>query len=148
MKKSVVLTLFIFSLVLILLIAGLCIYFFLLRAPAQETPDSTPLSVADYAARQWPDYDVRYTDGLLTLSRQTDMTYAEARTLAADIYRDELAPETYLTVVQTIAIDVAANCDAAPEVLLRYCSTDGETVFSLSSSGEIQTCWAEKGGAE
>lgn len=146
MKKSVVLTLFILALALILLIAGLCIYFFFLHTPSGETEtDPALLSVEEYAARQWPDYAANYSGGVLTLTRATDMSYDEACALAGDIYKDELAPETYVSVVQTIAIDVAATCGVAPTVVLRYSSTDGGTVFSVSSTGEIETCWSEGG---
>ncbi|MBQ7871230.1 MAG: hypothetical protein IJ357_03730 [Oscillospiraceae bacterium] len=148
MKKSVVLTLFILALALILLIAGLCIYFFFIHDSAGEAEsEASLLSVEEYAARQWPDYAADYSGGVLTLTRETGMTYEEACTLAGDIYKDELAPETYVSVVQTIAIDIAATCGVAPTVILRYSSSDGGTVFSVSSTGRIETCWSE-GGAQ
>ena len=146
MKKSVVLTLFILALTLILIIAGLCIYFFFIHSSTGEAETEAPLlSVEEYAARQWPDYAADYSGGVLTLTRETGMTYEEACALGGDIYRDELAPETYVSVVQTIAIDVAATCGVAPTVVLRYSSSDGGTVFSVSSTGEIVTCWSGGG---
>lgn len=144
MKRSVVLTLFILALALILLIAGLCVYFFFFH-PSEKEAEPSLLSVEAYAARTWPDYSADYSGGVLTLVRETDMTYAEACALGGDIYRDELAPETYVGVVQTIAMDVAATCGVAPTVVLRYSATDGGTVFSVSSTGEIETCWSDGG---
>lgn len=144
MKKSLILTLFILALVLILVIAGLCIYFFFLYEPAQDSTENPALlTVEEYAAQQWPDYAAEYSGGVLTLMRSTDMTYAEACELAGDIYTDELAPETYVSVVQTIAIDIAASCGVSPTVILRYSTTDGETVFAVSSTGAIETCWRD-----
>lgn len=145
MKKSLVLTLFILALILILCIAGLCVYFLCFHRPAEAETEPSTLSVASYAAQQWPDYAADYSGGVLTLTRQIDMTYEEACLRGSEIYADELAPETYLPLVQTIALDVAATCDETPTVLLRYCSADGQTVFSVSSSGEISTCWSEGG---
>lgn len=110
------------------------------------TPEATadPAAVEDYARTHLADFDCTYDGTTLILSQTTGLTSEAARSYGRNIYADELAPETYLPQVRSICADIISNCQlSALEVELRYLSTDGEVIFSVSSSGQIQTCWED-----
>lgn len=115
----------------------------LYRDSQDATEPSAALSVADYAQAYLTDYDANYSDGVLTLTKQAALSYEEACKHGASIYEGELAPDTYLPQVRSILLDVAAKCGISGlTVVLQYESSDGEVVFSVSSDGTVQTCWA------
>ena len=107
-------------------------------------PPTSP--VEDYVRVHWPQYEYSYESAsqCLTLIRQTNMEIDTARRVGGNVYVETLAPETYLENVSAIAIDVISHCDC-PEltVNLQYTSVEGECIFSVSSNGEIYTCWEE-----
>ena len=70
------------------------------------------------------------------------MTYDSACSHGKEIYSEELALETYLDTVQMIAYDVSTACQLdALLVVLQGVSTDGQPIYTVSSSGELWACW-------
>lgn len=121
----------------------LAVRFFGLYADAQST-QSDALSVDAYAQQSLSAYRPQYDDAasVLTLTKATDLTYDEACRYGASIYEGDLAPETYLTQVRTIALDVASKCGVTDlSVVLRYVSTDNKVIFSVAADGTVTTCW-------
>lgn len=101
-------------------------------------------AVEEYVAKSWPNFISNYDtqEQLLTLSHETTMTYENARSYGGNVYAEELAPETYLEQVRSIAVDIIAHCGCSSlEVVLEYTSSDGQAIFSVSSNGDIWTCW-------
>ena len=134
--------------VLVLLIAAgafLAVRFFRLYQAQNATEPPAGMSVEDYARDYLTAYAARYdaASATLTLTKQTALSYDEACRHGASIYEGELAPDTYLPQVRSILLDVAAKCGiSGVTVVLQYESSDGEVVFSVSSDGTVQTCWA------
>lgn len=116
-------------------------------AGSSDTTSQTETSFEDveaYAEEHWPNYLCSYNkdDHTLTLSQDTTMSYENACSHGGSVYTDELAPETYLNQVRTIAIDLVTHCaDSSVNVILEYVSTDGKPIFSVNSNGSIWTCW-------
>lgn len=113
-------------------------------ADASSQTDASYEDVEAYAEKHWPNYICSYNadDRVLTLSQDTTMSYDNACSYGSSVYTDELAPETYLNQVRSIAIDVIAHCgDSSLNVVLEYVSNDGKPIFSVGSDGNIWTCW-------
>lgn len=109
-----------------------------------QSAASPTSEVENYVEQHWPQYEYAYdsTTQILHLIKQTEVHIDTAKKVGGNVYVDELAPETYLDNVSAIAVDVISHCDC-PEltVILTYASTEGESIFSVSSSGKIVTCW-------
>lgn len=115
----------------------------LFQSGQEATEPSAALSVEDYAQTYLTGYTAQLDGQTLTLTKPAGLTYAEACKHGGSIYEGELAPETYLPQVQSIALDIAAKCGMrGVSVILQYESSDGEAIFSVSSDGTVQTCWA------
>ena len=131
----------------VLLTAGifLCIRFVSLYRETQETETAADgLSVEEYAAQKLPEFAWEYDrkTNTLTLSRVSSLSYEDACSIGGKVYVDELAPETYLDQARSIDLDITAQCrSGALTVVLCYLSTDGEPIFTVSSEGDIWTCW-------
>ena len=146
MKKWMIAVIAIVLVLLFTLSASLIVYFIGL---AESTDSSGDIegeyeAVEEYAARVWPNYASDYdaANQILTLSYETAMTYENACSYGGSVYTDELAPETYLDQVRSIAIDVIAHCGGSSvNVVLQYTSSDGKPVFTVCSDGTIWTCW-------
>ena len=142
MKKTLLILLPIFAVLLIIAVTACAVL--LNFAPVG---DSEPTTLADadflsYVHEQWQLSDTEYADGILTVRKSFDITYEQACKLGGNIFTDDLAPESYLSLVATLAGDLSSRFGNAPSlVVLRYCSSDGQTIFSVNSSGEISTCW-------
>lgn len=116
----------------------------LAEGTAQETQSPDLPSVEAYAGEHWRDFQCSYDGKTLVLAQKTDMTYENACAYGGNIYTEELAPETYLSQVYSIRADVLANCKTESlEVELSYLSTEGEPIFTVSSTGDIFTCWED-----
>lgn len=129
---------------LIALGAFLAVRFFRLYQAQNATEPSAGMSVEDYARDYLTAYGAQYdaVAGILTLTKQTSLSYDEACKHGASIYEGELAPDTYLPQVRSILLDVAAKCGISDlKIILQYESSDGEAIFTVSSDGTVDTCW-------
>ena len=144
MKKGLVIAV---AVILVVLIA-VCVFFgvkFLSLYRSADDTESTAqkLSVQDYAAQKLPEFDCSYDEaaGALTLSRSASLSYDDACAIGGKVYVDELAPETYLSQVRSISLDVEVQCGSPVNVVLCYRSTDGNPIFTVSSDGSVWSCW-------
>lgn len=146
MKKWILVGVILLLLALLAVIILFGSQFLSLYASLDSEQDvASPTSqVEDYVRSHWPQYGCAY-DGktqTLLLTKQTEMEISSARKVGSKVYVDELAPETYLEDVSAIAVDVISHCDCPRlTVILSYLSVEGESIFSVSSSGTITTCW-------
>lgn len=145
MKKWLILAVAIIIVVLLTVGIFLCIRFVSIYRETQAAESTAQsLSVEEYAAQALPEFVCDYDRkaNTLTLSRTSSLSYDEACSIGAKVYVDELAPETYLIQARSIDLDITAQCRVgALTVVLRYLSTDGEPIFTVSSEGDIWTCW-------
>lgn len=144
MKKRLIIAAAIILVVLIAVCVFLGVKFLSLYRSAGDTESAAQkLSVQDYAAQKLPEFDCAYDEaaGALTLSRSVSLSYDDACAIGGKVYVDELAPETYLPQARSISLDVEAQCGRTVTVVLCYRSTDGKPIFTVSSGGEIWTCW-------
>ncbi len=130
MKKRILLCLFLTA-VLLLSACG---------ASEKETP-----GVEAYAQEHWGQYaPLQYDEssGVLTLSMHSTMSYSSACEAGASVYEGQLAPDTYLDTVRIIALEIAGACGIQHlTVTLQCLSSDGSTIFTVSSDGSVWSCW-------
>lgn len=142
MKKTLWILLPLLAVLLIIAVTA-CVLFVKL-APDGHGEGSTAQKedILSYVQEQWQLTDNEYADGVLTVRKSFDITYEQACKLGGNIFTEDLSPESYLSLVATLAGDLETKFENAPKlVLLCYCSSDGQTIFSVSSRGEITTCW-------
>ena len=142
MKKRLIVCVLIVLALLLALGVFLTVRFLRLYQSQDATEPSAAMSVEDYARDYLSAYDARYSAGTLTLTKQAALSYDDARKHGADIYEGELAPDTYLSQVRSIGLDIVSKCAVSDlSVILQYESSDGEVIFSVCSDGTVQTCW-------
>ena len=142
MKKTLLILLPIFAVLLIVAIAAFAMFLNFASVNDSEPSTLEDTDFLSYVREQWQLNDADYADGVLTVRKSFDITYEQACKLGANIFTDDLAPESYLSLVATLAGDLSSRFGNAPSlVVLRYCSSDGQTIFSVNSKGEISTCW-------
>mgnify|MGYP004559407279 CR=1 FL=1 len=150
MKKRTVLLLLAVALALLLALSvWLCVRFVRLYSSSSDLPpavgqDSDRLAVEGYVRQSWPEYGCSYDaqSATLTVTRTSALSYETAVTGGARIYCDETAPQTYQATAELLRLDVMAQLAMDRlTVVLRYDSTDGRPIFTVSSSGEVWTCW-------
>lgn len=145
MKKWLILAVAIILVVLLTVGVFLCIHFVSLYREANETESTAKkLSVEEYAAQNLQEFTHEYDKktNTVTLTRISSLSYDDACSIGGRVYVDELAPETYLEQVRSIDLDITAQCrSGALTVVLCYLSTDGQPIFTVSSEGDIWTCW-------
>lgn len=133
----------ILSLALALLV-GTVVLLLALGGRGSQTETDPAQDVAQYVQTALPDFSATYSSGVLTLGQPTNLSYDTACAVGANVYCDELAPETYLPQVQSIRADVMSACGLSSlRVVLAYMSTDGEIIWSIDSSGTVTTCWSQ-----
>ena len=141
MKKTLLILLPLLAVLLIIAIAA-CVLFLKLYPGGSKPTESRDTDLLSYVQEHWQLSDTQFSDGTLTVRKSFDITYEQACKLGGNIFVDDLAPESYLSLVATLAADLDTQFDNPPSlVLLRYCSNDGQTIFSVNSNGEISTCW-------
>ena len=151
MKKWLIGALLIFLAVLIALGVFLVSRFLSLYGETQTDATETAAQseeIVAYTKEHWPEYEPVYdpASGVLTLSKETALTYEDACAYGGSVYKDELAPETFRTSAAYIAFDIAARCGAPDlSVTLSYRSADGKPIFTVGSGGEVWTCWETEG---
>lgn len=144
MKKGLVIAV---AVILVVLIAACVIlgvrFLSVYRSATGGETTAQTLPVQDYAAQKLPEFECAYDEAAktLTLSRSSSLSYDDACAFGGKVYVDELAPETYLAQARSIALDVEAQCGSRVTVVLCYTATDGKPIFTVSSGGEIRTCW-------
>lgn len=111
--------------------------------PHKQTTQPDPADVLSYAEAAYPEYVCDYMDDVLSLTKTLALTYEQACSIGGSIYCDELAPETYLDSVQSIALDIAGQCSCSVTVKLVQESSDDKPVFTVASDGEIFVCWED-----
>lgn len=147
MKKRLIAALLIFLALLIALSVFLIVRFLSLYNDMQQDEAAGNEQSADvdaYVKEHWSGYESDYDPAarVLTLSRKTEMTYDAACAYGGSVYEGDLAPETFRQNAASIALDVATHCGTSSlSVTLCYLSTDGKPIFTVSSGGEIWTCW-------
>lgn len=147
MKKWLIAALLIFLAVLIAVSVFLVVRFFdLYSATQQDATEETQQSadIEAYVNEHWPGYEAAYdpASNVLTLSRETALSYDAACAYGGSVYEGELAPVTFQQDAASIALDVAAHCGRSSlSVTLCYLSSDGKAIFTVSSGGEVWTCW-------
>lgn len=148
MKKRLIAALLILLALLIavgvfLIVRFLSLYGGMQKEAAQESTRSA--DVEAYVKEHWPGYEASYDDTTrtLTLSKETQLDYDAACAYGGSVYTDSLAPETFRHDAASIALDVSAHCDVPTlSVTLCYLSADGTPIFTVSSSGDVWTCWS------
>ena len=80
--------------------------------------DEPRASVESVVQENWPQFsDAEYdeTAGTLRLTQESTMTYASAQKFGGEVYKDDLS--------------------------LKGVSSDGQTIYTVSSDGTITSCW-------
>lgn len=102
-------------------------------------------SVESVVQENWPQFsDAEYdeTAGTLRLTQESTMTYASAQKFGGEVYKDDLSLESYLDIVGVISYDVRSACGLQKlTVTLEGVSSDGQTIYTVSSDGTITSCW-------
>ena len=153
MKKWLIAALLIFLALLVAVSVFLVVRFLKLYGTTQQDVKEETQQSADieaYVNEHWSGYEAAYdpASNVLTLSRETALPYDAACAYGGSVYEGELAPETFQQDAASIALDVAAHCGRSNlSVTLCYVSSDGKPIFTVSSGGEIWTCW-EPAGSE
>lgn len=142
MKKPLMILL---PLLAILMVVAIAASILILNYQPNSQSDPTTgvrTDLLSYVEERWQLSDAEYADGTLTVRKHFGITYEQACKLGGNIFADDLAPESYLSLVATLAADLDTQFETAPAlVVLRYCSSDGKTIFSVDSNGEITLCW-------
>lgn len=142
MKKILWILLPLLTVLLIIAVTAIVLFVQLYPNGTQETSATQSTDILSYVQEHWQLDGGEYKDGILTIRKSFDITYEQACKLGGNIFTDDLAPESYLSLVATLAADLETNFEVPPKlVLLCYCSSDGQTIFSVNSRGEIATCW-------
>lgn len=145
MKKKLLLLLAVVLLVLLALSVFLIIRFVSLASGGDASETAVDAAeVTAYANEHWPQYEAAYdaASQSLTLTKQTQLSYENACLVGASVYSGSTAPETYQSDAATIAVSVANQFSISRvTVTLRFLSTDGAIIFSVSSDGTVDTCW-------
>ena len=107
--------------------------------------DEPRASVESVVQENWPQFsDAEYdeTAGTLRLTQESTMTYASAQKFGGEVYKDDLSLESYLDIVGVISYDVRSACGLQElTVTLEGVSSDGQTIYTVSSDGTITSCW-------
>ncbi|MBR4308335.1 MAG: hypothetical protein IKT58_01935 [Oscillospiraceae bacterium] len=98
--------------------------------------------IESFMAEKWDCKAASLQGNTLFMVRPMGLTYEEACRVGGLVFVDDIAPESYLSLVATMQADVLTNFAIDDiRVILVYESTDGEEIFSVDSDGNIQTCW-------
>ena len=107
--------------------------------------EDTSLADVLNVSENWPQFsDAEYdeTAGTLRLTQESTMTYASAQKFGGEVYKDDLSLESYLDIVGVISYDVRSACGLQElTVTLEGVSSDGQTIYTVSSDGTITSCW-------
>lgn len=124
------------------LVALLCIF---LCCACGKTEESQVPDVVAFVEENWPQFsEVAYdaASASLTLTQTTQLSYDAAKAHGAEVYQDELSLESYLDIVYLVSYDVRSACGLETlHITLEGRSRDGQTIYTVSDSGEITACW-------
>ncbi len=144
MKKWIYISLAIVLVLLIALSVFLLIRFFSLASEENsEKSDYDTGKIEAYAREHWPQYEAEFLEETLCLrlSKTASLSYEDACRIGGAVYSDSTAPETYLDAVAAIALSLRSEFGSGIQVKLVFLSTDGQEIFTVSSRGDIVTCW-------
>ncbi|MCQ2419350.1 MAG: hypothetical protein MJ085_06135 [Clostridia bacterium] len=103
-------------------------------------------SLEQYISENWNEYEFVSFDaqtGLLIIKGSVEYPYEKAEKYGAAVF-DEDYMNSYVNLVQQVAIGVSVDCDVdGCTVELQQYSTDGKIVYTVDSNGQITTCWGE-----
>lgn len=103
-------------------------------------------SLGQYISENWSEFEFDSYDaktGLLVIKGSVDYPYEKAEKYGAAVF-DEDYLNSYVNLVQQVAIGVSVDCDVdGCTVELQQYSTDGKIVYTITSNGQITTCWDE-----
>lgn len=122
-----------------------CLLTLLLGACKKEKTEDFP--IVEYMQEHWANYAPFSYDersATLTVTLSSTLSYDDACAFGASVYCDTLAPVTYVELIKLIGADLMANlgCDEM-RVVAQCKSTDGQTIFSVTNGGAVETCWEE-----
>lgn len=147
MKKGLIAAILVVLAILIAVSIFLVLRFYDIYS-SMESSDSEAATlqtdVEAYIAPLWPSFTCEYSEGTLTMTQATTISYAGALSYGKEVYCDDLAPETYLSDAVTVAADIGSHCGASAKVTFRFVSSDGEPIFTVSSDGTVWTCWGDE----
>ena len=107
--------------------------------------DEPKASVQTVVQENWPQFsEIDYDEaaGTLRLTQESAMSYASAQKFGGEVYKDDLALESYLDIVGVISYDVRSACGLQDlTVTLEGVSSDGQTIYTVCSDGTITSCW-------
>ena len=142
MRKILWILLPLLAVLLIIAVSAVALILNLQPAQSSEPGENSNAELLSYVQKNWQLGDAEYAGGVLTVRKTFDLSYEQACKLGGNIFVDDLAPESYLSLVATLSADLSSQFSNAPAlVVLRYCSNDGQTIFSVDSEGNISTCW-------
>ena len=147
MKKWLVAAILIVLTVLIAVSIFLVLRFYSIYSSMESSDTEAATLQTDveaYIAPLWPAFTCEYSDGSLTMTQTTTISYAGALSYGKEVYSDDLAPETYLSDAVAVAADVASHCGVSAEVTFRFISSDEEPIFTVCSDGTVWTCWGDE----
>lgn len=145
MKKTLAAAAISISLAALLLI-GAFLALFALAGGRNTDGHTVRLETAEtYINEHWAPYSYRSYDentGALTIGVSTTMDYQQACSFGGSIYTQELALEDYAPILRQILAGARTACSVQPLlVILEGISTDQQTIFTVTSSGEVWHCW-------
>ena len=112
--------------------------FLLCACGAKDEPRASVESVVQENWPQFSDAEYDETAGTLRLTQESTMTYASAQKFGGEVYKDDLSLES----VGVISYDVRSACGLQElTVTLEGVSSDGQTIYTVSSDGTITSCW-------
>lgn len=151
MKKKQLILLLGALLLLIGLVVCLLLLFLGLYGNSQislDSPQSTTIvdttDPVGYLKESWYFHDGHWDRGSNTVTaiRTFDLTYEEGQKVGAQVFTEDLAPETYLSQALTIAADLNSRFSMTDvTVVISFRSSDDMELFSVDSIGNISTCW-------
>lgn len=147
MKKWLIAAILIVLTVLIAVSIFLVLRFYSIYSSMESSDTEAATLQTDveaYIAPLWPAFTCEYSDGSLTMTQTTTISYAGALSYGKEVYSDDLAPETYLSDAVAVAADVASHCGVSAEVTFRFISSDEEPIFTVCSDGTVWTCWGDE----
>lgn len=144
MKKWLIAIVLILAVALIVGCVVLCVHLLNHSDSTAEEASASAAQIEAYVREHWAMFDVSYEEATqsLTLNKSASMTFEKACAYGASVYSGELAPDSYLSEIRSIGLDVLASFDCPSlSVELLYMSSDGEPIFSVKSDGTVWTCW-------
>lgn len=149
MKKKHIFLLFGIALILIGLAVSLVFVFLGLYHSSQESSDpvvgsSSPPELVQYVIDSWHFHDAEWdsSSGTLIAIRSYDLCLEDAQKVGAQVFTEDLAPESYLPQATTMKTDIQSRFSLEDiVVVISFRGNQNEELFRIDSEGNISTCW-------